>query len=100
MPYLDPTASALSHWETGYITAYVGPHPWGAEYQAAVREVLPTLKRYHTLAELVATYYGLELYRAVEQACMLTDGRMLNFETVRDAAYWVRWRAIQGSASA
>jgi hypothetical protein len=58
--------------------------------------VADQLAHYRTLQELVEAYFGAEQHAAVEQASQLADGRILNEDTVEDAAYWERWLTIQG----
>jgi hypothetical protein len=84
---------ALDLWETGYVNAN-GRRPWREAYQAAVRKVSPALDRYTTVDELVAAYYDFALRADVERASHLADGRILNYATVEDAAYWQRYVAL------
>jgi len=59
-----------------------------------VRKVLPALDRYVTVDELVEAYYNAVLHREVERASQLDDGRILNYTTVKDACFWLRYLAL------
>ncbi len=91
----EACARAFSLWETGHINANA-QRPWREEYQAAVRDVSPALDRNTTMDELVAAYYDAALHADVARACQLADGRILNYATVEDAAFWQRYLAITG----
>ena len=89
----EARAHALGLWETGHINAH-GRRPWLEDYQTAVRKVLPALDRYVTVDELVEAYYNAVLHREVERASQLDDGRILNYTTVKDACFWLRYLAL------
>jgi hypothetical protein len=91
------TAKALQWWETAGINAASEYRLWRAKYQHAIEQLLPALAIYTTLAELVRAYYdggpGIS-YADIERVSVLPDGRRLDADTVRAAAFWRRWREI------
>ena len=89
----EARSHALGLWAEGHINAN-GQRPWREDYLTAVRQVLPALSRYTTVDELVVAYYDAALHADVERACQLADGRILNYATVEDAAFWERYLAI------
>jgi hypothetical protein len=90
------TAKALERWETAGVNAASELRLWGAHYQHAIDEILPGLAGYTTLLELVAAYYEGVLYPAAERVATLPDGGRLDADTVHAAAFWRRWREIEG----
>jgi hypothetical protein len=61
--------------------------------------VAPCLAGYQTLDAPLQPYYGSVLSRAVERTCHLPDGRILDYGTVEDACFWLRWQAIRAQGS-
>ncbi len=91
----EARSHALGLWAEGHLNAN-GRRPWREEYQAAVCEVSPALDRYATVDERVAAYYDAALHADAARACQFADGRILNYATVEDAAFWQRYLAITG----
>jgi hypothetical protein len=89
----EARSHALGLWAEGHLNTN-GQRPWREEYQAAVREVSPALDRYGTVDELVSAYYEADLHDEFERAAQLADGRILNYATVEDAAFWTRYMAL------
>jgi hypothetical protein len=95
----EARSHALGLWAEGHLNAN-GQRPWREDYQTAVRQVLPALSRYATVEELIVAYYGANLRAEVERASQLADGRILNYATVEDAAYWQRYVVLTSTDGA
>jgi hypothetical protein len=91
-------ARALERWETCHVNAHA-QRPWHEDYESACATVAPRLARYHTLDELVTSWYSGEVVGAVERACERAKGRRLEPVTVWGAVYWARLLAIRAEES-
>jgi hypothetical protein len=90
------TAKALERWETAGVNAASELRLWRAEYQHAIEQIVGGLAACTTLPELVAAYYEGVLYPAAERVATLPDARRLDADTVHAAAFYRRWREIEG----
>jgi hypothetical protein len=92
----ESTAWALERWQTAGVNAASELRLWRAEYQHAVEQIVGRLAAYTTLEELVAAYYDGTHYPAAERVANLPDGRRLDADTLHAAAFWRRWRELEG----
>jgi hypothetical protein len=90
---------AMGIWRDGWQQAGnpVMSLDWRTEYCDAVAAVLPALKQYTTMQELVDAYFPPPpaVHTAVERVLRPASGHMLNFSIVEDAAYWRRLQQLQ-----
>src|SRR5260370_14546194 len=85
----EARSHALGLWAEGHINAN-GQRPWREDYLTAVRQVLPALRRYTTVDELVVAYYPAALHSDLERACPLTAGPTPHHATVDDRSFCER----------
>jgi hypothetical protein len=93
----EASKHALTLWRAGWERAKDdGPESSRTDYAAAIGAVTAQLAPYTTLAALVAAYHASPpaLAAALERAMFPASGRVLNYGTIEDAAYWCRARQL------
>jgi hypothetical protein len=90
------TEEAFNLWREG---EHIVEHPWYQQrrddYEWAITETLAYLEDHETVRELLQSYLADTFDEALMEAVILcTDGKVLDWQGVEDAAYWRRHAAL------
>ena len=98
------TEQAVDLWREGWKRASRDNLPlgWQEDYLGAIATVHATvLQEYTTLAELVAAYHASPpaVDTVIVQVMSAASGHTLNYGTIEDAAYWLRFQQMRAAGN-